>query len=226
VETDEGCTIALDPAIDEALRLEGWPGSWSTGSSAAQGQRARGERPDPAGRVRRRTIRAARSGQHEAYITAETLAAAIECGAPDGDGRAVHRRGPGRSGRPYRGYARVTGRGMTAGRGGSGGAGRAKASGTGAKVACFFAYPDRRAGAGCQHQAAGPAHFHLYQQVDMVGEYVRLTYIYNPGAAFGIISASTRARSSSCCPSSHSPRCSPCTGSRRFGPRPAACPSR
>jgi signal peptidase II len=28
--------------------------------------------------------------------------------------------------------------------------------------------------------------FHLYQQVDIVGEYVRLTYIYNPGAAFGI----------------------------------------
>jgi signal peptidase II len=30
------------------------------------------------------------------------------------------------------------------------------------------------------------AHFHLYQQVDIVGEYLRLTYIYNPGAAFGI----------------------------------------
>ena len=29
-------------------------------------------------------------------------------------------------------------------------------------------------------------HFFLYQQVDIVGEYVRLTYIYNPGAAFGI----------------------------------------
>lgn len=29
-------------------------------------------------------------------------------------------------------------------------------------------------------------HFHLYQQVDVIGEYVRLTYIYNPGAAFGI----------------------------------------
>jgi signal peptidase II len=29
-------------------------------------------------------------------------------------------------------------------------------------------------------------HFHLFQQVDIVGEYVRLTYIYNPGAAFGI----------------------------------------
>jgi signal peptidase II len=28
--------------------------------------------------------------------------------------------------------------------------------------------------------------FHLYQQVDVVGEYLRLTYIYNPGAAFGI----------------------------------------
>ncbi len=28
--------------------------------------------------------------------------------------------------------------------------------------------------------------FHLYQQVDIVGEYVRLTYIHNPGAAFGI----------------------------------------
>lgn len=29
-------------------------------------------------------------------------------------------------------------------------------------------------------------HFHLYQQVAVIGEYVRLTYIYNPGAAFGI----------------------------------------
>jgi signal peptidase II len=29
-------------------------------------------------------------------------------------------------------------------------------------------------------------HLHLYQQVDVIGEYVRLTYIYNPGAAFGI----------------------------------------
>jgi signal peptidase II len=29
-------------------------------------------------------------------------------------------------------------------------------------------------------------HFYLYQQVDIIGEYVRLTYIYNPGAAFGI----------------------------------------
>jgi signal peptidase II len=28
--------------------------------------------------------------------------------------------------------------------------------------------------------------FRLYQQVDVVGEYVRLTYIHNPGAAFGI----------------------------------------
>jgi signal peptidase II len=29
-------------------------------------------------------------------------------------------------------------------------------------------------------------HLYLYQQVDIVGEYLRLTYIYNPGAAFGI----------------------------------------
>ena len=28
--------------------------------------------------------------------------------------------------------------------------------------------------------------FRLYQQVDVVGDYVRLTYIHNPGAAFGI----------------------------------------
>ena len=28
--------------------------------------------------------------------------------------------------------------------------------------------------------------FAHYQQVDIIGEYVRLTYIYNPGAAFGI----------------------------------------
>lgn len=27
---------------------------------------------------------------------------------------------------------------------------------------------------------------HLYQQVDVIGDYVRLTYIHNPGAAFGI----------------------------------------
>lgn len=29
-------------------------------------------------------------------------------------------------------------------------------------------------------------HFHLYQQTDVIGEYLRLTFIYNPGAAFGI----------------------------------------
>jgi signal peptidase II len=28
--------------------------------------------------------------------------------------------------------------------------------------------------------------FHLYQQVDIIGEYVRMTYIHNPGAAFGV----------------------------------------
>lgn len=28
--------------------------------------------------------------------------------------------------------------------------------------------------------------FYLYQQIDIIGEYVRLTYIHNPGAAFGI----------------------------------------
>lgn len=28
--------------------------------------------------------------------------------------------------------------------------------------------------------------FHLYQQVQVVGDYFRLTFIYNPGAAFGI----------------------------------------
>lgn len=29
-------------------------------------------------------------------------------------------------------------------------------------------------------------HFYLYQQTDIIGDYVRFTYIYNPGAAFGI----------------------------------------
>lgn len=28
--------------------------------------------------------------------------------------------------------------------------------------------------------------FHLYEQVNIVGEYLRFTFIYNPGAAFGI----------------------------------------
>ena len=28
--------------------------------------------------------------------------------------------------------------------------------------------------------------FRLYEQVEVIGDYVRLTYIYNPGAAFGI----------------------------------------
>lgn len=28
--------------------------------------------------------------------------------------------------------------------------------------------------------------FHLYEQVNIIGEYLRLTYIHNPGAAFGI----------------------------------------
>jgi len=30
------------------------------------------------------------------------------------------------------------------------------------------------------------SNFHLYQQVEVIGDYLRLTYIYNPGAAFGI----------------------------------------
>jgi signal peptidase II len=30
------------------------------------------------------------------------------------------------------------------------------------------------------------ANMRLYQQVDLIGEYLRLTYIHNPGAAFGI----------------------------------------
>jgi signal peptidase II len=29
-------------------------------------------------------------------------------------------------------------------------------------------------------------HMRLYQQVDVIGDYLRLTYIHNPGAAFGI----------------------------------------
>lgn len=29
-------------------------------------------------------------------------------------------------------------------------------------------------------------HMRLYQQVDIIGDYLRLTYIHNPGAAFGI----------------------------------------
>lgn len=29
-------------------------------------------------------------------------------------------------------------------------------------------------------------HFFLYQEVDIIGDYLRFTYIYNPGAAFGI----------------------------------------
>ena len=28
--------------------------------------------------------------------------------------------------------------------------------------------------------------FHLYQQMNVIGDYLRLTYIHNPGAAFGI----------------------------------------
>ena len=28
--------------------------------------------------------------------------------------------------------------------------------------------------------------FHLYEQVNVIGDYLRLTYIHNPGAAFGI----------------------------------------
>jgi signal peptidase II len=30
------------------------------------------------------------------------------------------------------------------------------------------------------------ATFHLYEQVNVIGDYLRLTYIHNPGAAFGI----------------------------------------
>jgi signal peptidase II len=30
------------------------------------------------------------------------------------------------------------------------------------------------------------SHMRLYQQIDIIGDYLRLTYIHNPGAAFGI----------------------------------------
>jgi hypothetical protein len=75
VESDEGCTIALDPAIDEALRLEGLARELVNRiqrlrkeSGLAVSDRIR------AGHLRRRRGRAARRGGARRLHRAETLA--------------------------------------------------------------------------------------------------------------------------------------------------------
>jgi isoleucyl-tRNA synthetase len=86
VETDESCTIALDPTIDEALRLEGF--------ARELVNRIQRIRKDSGLAVSDRirlgvygagdVLRAA--DEHAAYITAETLAVSLATGAaPDGE---------------------------------------------------------------------------------------------------------------------------------------------
>jgi signal peptidase II len=57
---------------------------------------------------------------------------------------------------------------------------------TGAKAALFFAILTAVLTMDIGTKLAVQNNFAHYQQVDIIGEYVRLTYIYNPGAAFGI----------------------------------------
>jgi signal peptidase II len=56
----------------------------------------------------------------------------------------------------------------------------------GAKVALFFGILAGVLVLDISTKLLVQANMHLYQQIDIIGEYVRLTYIYNPGAAFGI----------------------------------------
>jgi signal peptidase II len=57
---------------------------------------------------------------------------------------------------------------------------------TGEKAVLFFAILTGVLALDVGTKIAVQSNFFLYQQVDIVGEYVRLTYIHNPGAAFGI----------------------------------------
>jgi len=57
---------------------------------------------------------------------------------------------------------------------------------TGAKAALFFAILAAVLALDIGTKVAVQNNFVHYQQIDIIGEYVRLTYIYNPGAAFGI----------------------------------------
>lgn len=54
------------------------------------------------------------------------------------------------------------------------------------KVTLFFAIVAVVFALDVATKALVQSSFHLYQQVDLLGSYVRLTYIYNAGAAFGI----------------------------------------
>jgi isoleucyl-tRNA synthetase len=90
VATDEGCTIALDPAIDEPLRLEGL-----ARELVNRIQRVRKDSGfSVSDRIRLRihggpdVVAAAR--QHAEYIAAETLAVELVCGAEAADGGAVN----------------------------------------------------------------------------------------------------------------------------------------
>jgi isoleucyl-tRNA synthetase len=87
VETDEGCTIALDPAITEELRLEGL-----ARELVNRIQRLRKESGlEVSDRIRLGVFGAGdvqrAVEEHGAYIAAETLATEVESGAEPGDGR-------------------------------------------------------------------------------------------------------------------------------------------
>jgi signal peptidase II len=60
------------------------------------------------------------------------------------------------------------------------------AAGAGTKAVLFFAILTGVLSLDIGTKLAVQSNFYLYQQVEVIGEYVRLTYIHNPGAAFGI----------------------------------------
>ncbi|MGH7476852.1 MAG: signal peptidase II [Longimicrobiales bacterium] len=64
--------------------------------------------------------------------------------------------------------------------------GEAVRSWTGGKAALFFGIVSGIVLFDLMTKLLVQRNFHLYQQVELIGDYVRLTYIFNPGAAFGI----------------------------------------
>jgi len=66
------------------------------------------------------------------------------------------------------------------------GVGETVQSWVGSKAALFLLVAGTVLGLDIITKLAIQQTLHLYQQVPVIGDYLRLTYIYNPGAAFGI----------------------------------------
>jgi len=66
------------------------------------------------------------------------------------------------------------------------GVGQTVQSWVGSKAALFLLVAGTVLGVDIVTKLAVQQSLHLYQQVPVIGDYVRLTYIFNPGAAFGI----------------------------------------